>query len=67
LNFATDAWTSPNHRAYVAVTIHFEEKGLPVSMLLDIVQVAQSHSGANLAAVFAQILEDFGIADKVST
>jgi hypothetical protein len=36
-------------------------------MLLDIVQVAQSHSGANLAAVFAQILEDFGIADKVST
>ena len=22
LNFATDAWTSPNHRAFVAVTVH---------------------------------------------
>jgi hypothetical protein len=24
LNFATDAWTSPNHKAYVAVTLHDE-------------------------------------------
>jgi hypothetical protein len=66
LNFATDAWTSPNHKAYVAVTIHFEESGIPVSMLLDLVQVATSHSGVNLAVVFAKILEDFGISDKVS-
>lgn len=22
LHFATDAWTSPNHRPYVAVTVH---------------------------------------------
>jgi hypothetical protein len=35
-------------------------------MLLDIVEVARSHSGINLAAAFAQILEDFGISDKVS-
>jgi hypothetical protein len=66
LNFATDAWTSPNHKAYVAVTVHFEEKGVPISMLLDLVQVATNHSGINLAAVFAKILEDFGISDKVS-
>jgi hypothetical protein len=66
LNFATDVWTSPNHRAYITVTIHFEDKGVPVSMLLDIVQVARSHSGANLVTVFAKTLDDFGIADKVS-
>ena len=60
-----DAWTSPNHKAYVAVTVHFENKGTPVSMLLDIVEVARSHSGVNLAAAFAKILEDFGISDKV--
>jgi hypothetical protein len=35
-------------------------------MLLDIVEVARSHSGLNLAAAFAKILEDFGISDKVS-
>jgi len=35
-------------------------------MLLDIVELAQSHSGINLAAAFAKILDDFGISDKVS-
>jgi hypothetical protein len=66
LNFATDAWTSPNHKAFVAVTAHFEVNGEPVCMLLDLVEVATSHSGVNLAAAFAQILDEFGISDKVS-
>jgi len=35
-------------------------------MLLDIVELARSHTGINLAAAFAKILEDFGISDKVS-
>jgi len=65
LSYATDAWTSPNHKAYVAVSVHFEKDGVPVSMLLDIVEVARSHSGLNLAAAFAKILDDFGISDKV--
>jgi hypothetical protein len=43
VNFATDAWTLPNHKAYIAVTVHFEEGGVPISMLLDIVEVARSH------------------------
>jgi hypothetical protein len=37
-----------------------------VVMLLDIVGLAHSHSGLNLAAAFAKILDDFGISDKVS-
>jgi hypothetical protein len=40
LSFTTDAWTSPNHHAYIAVTVHFEAKGQPVSLLLDLVEVA---------------------------
>lgn len=48
------------------MTVHFENAGVPVSMLLDIVEVACSHSGFNLAKAFAKILEDFGINDKVS-
>lgn len=36
-------------------------------MLLDLVEVARSHSGVNLASAFAKILEEFGIADKVSS
>ena len=65
LNYAMDAWTSPNHKAFVAFTVHFAHEGTPVSMLLDLVEVAKSHSGANLAAAFAKVLEDFGISDKV--
>ena len=41
LSFATDAWTSPNHRAFVAVTVHFLYKEEPISMLLDIVEVPE--------------------------
>lgn len=65
LNFATDGWTSPNHKAFVAFTVHFAHEGAPVSMLLDLVEVAKSHSGVNLAVAFAKVLEDFGISDKV--
>ena len=35
-------------------------------MLLDLVEVAESHSSVTLAVVFARVLEDFGISDKVS-
>jgi coproporphyrinogen III oxidase len=66
LSFATDAWTSPNHKAFVAVTVHFEINGVPMTMLLDMKEVATSHSGLNLAAAFAQILDEFGISTKVS-
>jgi hypothetical protein len=50
---------------YVAVTVHFENEGVPVSMLLDIVEVTRSHSSLNLAAAFAKTLDEFGISDKV--
>ncbi|KAG1807722.1 hypothetical protein EV424DRAFT_1474165 [Suillus variegatus] len=40
LSFATDAWTSPNHRAFVAVTVHFEQDGELVCLILDVVEVA---------------------------
>ncbi|TFK80194.1 hypothetical protein K466DRAFT_446761, partial [Polyporus arcularius HHB13444] len=52
VSFATDAWTSPNHRAYMAVTAHLEHKGEPLCFLLDLVEVAKSHTGVNLATAF---------------
>ena len=66
MNFATDAWTSPNHKAYIAVTVHFENAGVPILMLLDLLEVPCSHSGFNLATAFAKILEEFEISDKVN-
>ncbi|KAJ7832683.1 hypothetical protein B0H14DRAFT_2364670 [Mycena olivaceomarginata] len=39
LSFTTDAWTSPNHRAFIAICVHLEWKGEPLSLLLDLVEV----------------------------
>lgn len=39
LSITTDAWTSPNHRAFVAICIHLENKGGALMMPLDLVEV----------------------------
>ncbi|KAJ7192441.1 hypothetical protein GGX14DRAFT_380114 [Mycena pura] len=41
LSFATDAWTSPNHRAFVAWTVHLQHSGHPLVFLLDIYEVPE--------------------------
>jgi hypothetical protein len=66
LNFATDAWTSPNHHLFIAVTMHIEKNGAPVCMLLDIIKLLVLHSRINLATVFVKILCSYGIEHKVS-
>lgn len=59
-------WTSPNHYLFITITIHFEHKGQPISLLLDFVKVMKSYTRVNLATVFTKILKEFGIEDKVS-
>ncbi|KAG2088739.1 uncharacterized protein F5147DRAFT_587475 [Suillus discolor] len=41
INFTMDTWTSTNHRAFVAVSVHLEHNGVPLSLPLDIVEVAK--------------------------
>ena len=36
-----DAWSSPNHCAFDAVTVHFEHKGKLICLILDFVEVAK--------------------------
>jgi hypothetical protein len=50
----------------VAVTVHLEDQGVPLCILLDVVEVAHSHTGLVLATEFARILREFGIENKVS-
>ncbi len=64
LSFAMDAWMSPNHKAFVAVTVHLKHDGQPISLLLDIIELTVSHLGDNLAVAFAKILRDYRISDK---
>jgi hypothetical protein len=65
INFTTDAWTSPNHRAYIALCIHLEQKGRPFSMVLDIIEVAEVSLSLTAASI-AEVLEEFQIKEKVS-
>ena len=48
-----DAWTSPNHRAFIAFSVHLEHKGVPLSMLLDVVEVAKVSDTHTLCCVRA--------------
>jgi hypothetical protein len=65
LNLAMDAWTSPNSHTFVAMTVHYKEGGIPRTLLLDIVECAESHMGATLAATLVNIVDNFGISNKV--
>lgn len=66
LSFATNVWTSPNHKAYVTITVHLEKGGQLVSVSLDLVEVPKLHTGMNLAHMFADVLVTFGIENKVN-
>ncbi|KAF6762936.1 hypothetical protein DFP72DRAFT_748798, partial [Ephemerocybe angulata] len=52
LYFTMDCWTSPNHKALAAFTVHFEQDGKPEMLLLDVVNLPRSHTGENLAVEF---------------
>ena len=41
LSFATDTWTSPNHKSFVAITIHLAREGKPLAMILNIVDMVK--------------------------
>lgn len=42
----------------MALTVHFEDKGVLMAFLLDIIEVTELHLGENLAAAFAAALKD---------
>ena len=39
ISFATNAWTLPNHLAYVAITAHLEIRGEPICIVLNVVEL----------------------------
>ncbi len=41
LSFQMDAWTSPNHKAYVGIMVGFKDKGKVNVLVLDVVKVAK--------------------------
>jgi hypothetical protein len=56
---------SPNHKSYIAITVHLKHASKPFTMLLDLVEVAKLHTSVNLETAFVNVLKNFGIEDKV--
>ena len=50
----------------MGVTVHFVAANKPACLVLDIRELPKSHTGENMAALFEEILLEFGIEDKVS-
>ena len=55
----------PLTKAFITIIIHLEHKGKLLSMLLDLVEVPMSHTGKNLMKAFCEVLQTFGIQEKV--
>ncbi|KAL1697786.1 hypothetical protein EV121DRAFT_219079, partial [Schizophyllum commune] len=65
IHITTDAWTSPNHRAFVAFVAHLSSEGHVLVFLLDIIEVPRSHTGAALAKAFQDMLVEHDLIWKV--
>ncbi|XP_051793003.1 E3 SUMO-protein ligase ZBED1-like [Acanthochromis polyacanthus] len=66
VSLTSDMWTSINMDAYLAVTCHYisDEDQLCTS-LLGVQHFPKAHTAENLAAGHAQLMEEWGITDKV--
>lgn len=50
----------------MAILAHVEENGKPLEVALDVVEVAESHTGKVMAQVYNETLREYGIEAKVS-
>jgi hypothetical protein len=66
ISFAIDAWTSPNNHGFLGITAHWIDHDWAIrSLLLNLVPLSGSHSGANMCAEFVATCQDFGVLTKL--
>lgn len=61
----TDMWTSRTQVSYLTVTAHFLVGKELKSAVLDSKPVRDRHTGENIADALREILDDFGVSQKV--
>ena len=66
ISFTTDYWTSPSTKSFMSITAHFiDDNWILQHILLDFIEMYDSHTGQNLKNTFVLGLESFSIEDKV--
>ena len=66
ISFTTDCWTSPSSKSFMSITAHFIDNDWNLKhLLLDFIEINDSHTGQNLKNAFVLGLENFSIENKV--
>ena len=66
ISFTTDCWTSPSNKSFMSITAHFIDSDWALQhILLDFIEMHDSHLGQNLKNAFVLGLESFSIENKV--
>ncbi|MBW0586411.1 hypothetical protein O181_126126, partial [Austropuccinia psidii MF-1] len=66
ISFTTDTWTSPNIKAFMAITGHFINKEFNlVSVLLGLMEIEGNHLGQSLANQFLTTLKQYDLEDSI--
>ncbi|MBW0482454.1 hypothetical protein O181_022169 [Austropuccinia psidii MF-1] len=64
--FTTDAWTSPNITAYLAVTSHYIYTDFKLtSIIIGFAKIQGDHTGASLATQFLTIIRRYDLEQKI--
>lgn len=66
ISFTTDCWISPSSKSFMSITAHFIDNNWKLQhILLDFIEMFDSHTGQNLKNTFVLGLENFSIENKV--
>ena len=65
IHISDDLWTSPNHKAMIAVVAHWTTENYEVkSALLAIREVHGEHTGPNIADIVYPVMKEYNIHDR---
>jgi hypothetical protein len=66
IHVAFDGWRSNNRHALYGIVFYFlNTSGRPEKLVLGLPELAERHSGENIAAHVIEVLKSYGIAGKV--
>jgi hypothetical protein len=67
ISFTTDIWTSVSMKAFMVITAHYIDKEWKLqNIVIDFIQIWDTHTGENIKEIFVSSLEKFMIKTKVS-
>ena len=66
ISFTTDIWTSPSAKSFLSLTAYFINKKWKLqNIIIDFIQIHDSHTGENIKNVFVSCLDNLLIQNKI--